>query len=92
MIAYVQKHRGEFANINTLTAFLGFTEKGYEVRCFEASELEELPLDRDTLVVGGIKIRNWCAPPDRRHPSGASFHTDIARVLRRAPSLGRHYG
>lgn len=39
MIANIQKHEGEFANINTLTAFLGFREKGYEVRFFEWPEL-----------------------------------------------------
>jgi hypothetical protein len=32
MRAYVQKHHGEFANINTLTAFLGFRDIGYDVR------------------------------------------------------------
>ena len=55
MIAYIQKHRGEFANINTLTAFLGFQEKGYDMRCFDVSELDALPLDLDSLVVGGVR-------------------------------------
>lgn len=55
MIAYIQKHRGEFANINTLTAFLGFQEKGYEVHCFEFPELSGLSLNFDSLVVGGVR-------------------------------------
>jgi hypothetical protein len=56
MIAYIQKHQGEFANINTLTAYLGFREKGYEVRCFEWEELDHLQIGPDTPVSGGIPI------------------------------------
>ena len=56
MIAYIQKHQGEFANINTLTAFLGFREKGYELCCFEFAELSELEIKADSPVVGGIPV------------------------------------
>lgn len=56
MIAHVQKDRGEFANINTLTAFLGFREKGYEVRCFDVANLPEIEVARDTPVIGGIPV------------------------------------
>ena len=56
VIAHVQKHHGEFANINTLTAFLGFREKGYEMRCFEVADLPNIELAGDTPVVGGIPV------------------------------------
>ncbi len=56
MTAYIQKHQGEFANINTLTAFLGFREKGYELRCFEFAELSEIEITAETPVVGGIPV------------------------------------
>ena len=56
MIAYIQKHEGEFANINTLTAFLGFREKGYEVRFFEWPELPCEGIQPDTPVMGGIPV------------------------------------
>jgi hypothetical protein len=70
VIAYIQKHHGEFANINTLTAFLGFREKGYDVRCFEFAELPQLELHLDSPVVGGIPVvvaalaRLGITPPD----------------------------
>ncbi len=56
MIAFVQKHHGEFANINTLTAYLGFREKGYEVRCFEWEEIDGLQISTDSPVSGGIPV------------------------------------
>ncbi|MBB5040163.1 ATP-grasp domain-containing protein [Prosthecobacter dejongeii] len=56
MRAYVQKHHGEFTNINTLTAFLGFRDKGYEVRFFEFHEIDLLELSADTPVAGGIPV------------------------------------
>lgn len=56
MLAYIQKHHGEFANINTLTASLGFREKGYEIRTFELEELAGLPLTPETPVAGGIPV------------------------------------
>ena len=56
MKALIQKHRGEFANINVLTAFLGFTEKGYFIEFFEFEELSSKELDDETIVVGGIPV------------------------------------
>ncbi|MFN0077864.1 MAG: ATP-grasp domain-containing protein [Prosthecobacter sp.] len=56
MTAYIQKHQGEFANINTFTAYLGFREKGYELRCFEWEELDHLEISTDTPVSGGIPV------------------------------------
>ena len=56
MIAHIQKHQGEFANINTLTAFLGFREKGYEVRFFEYPDLPYSDIQPDTPVMGGIPV------------------------------------
>jgi hypothetical protein len=70
MIAHIQKLQGEFANINTLTAFLGFREKGYEVRCFELADLPNIEITPDTPVVGGIPvvvaalIRLGISPPE----------------------------
>ena len=49
-----QKHKGEFANINVLTAYLGFKERGYLPEFFEVDALVQRELDRDTIVVGGI--------------------------------------
>jgi hypothetical protein len=56
VIAHIQKHQGEFANINTLTAYLGFREKGYEVRFFEYPKLPYCDIHLDTPVVGGVRI------------------------------------
>jgi hypothetical protein len=56
VIAHIQKHHGEFANINTLTAFLGFRDKGYEVRFFEHRDLPYADIQRDTPVIGGISV------------------------------------
>jgi hypothetical protein len=54
MRAFFQKHKGEFANINVLTAYLGFRELGYCTDFFEFDDLDTLELDQDTVVVGSI--------------------------------------
>lgn len=70
MRAIFQKHRGEFANINVLTAFLGFKERGYLTEFFEFEDFEKVDIDRDTIVVGGIPVvigaleRLGVNPPD----------------------------
>jgi hypothetical protein len=56
MRVFIQKHRGEFANIDTFTALLGFREKGYEIITFEYPEIDELPLDDESIVCGGIPV------------------------------------
>jgi hypothetical protein len=56
MRVFIQKHRGEFANIDTFTALLGFREKGYEILTFEYPEIDELPLDDESIVCGGIPV------------------------------------
>jgi ATP-grasp domain, R2K clade family 2 len=56
MKVFIQKHKGEFANINALTAFLGFREKGYEIIPFEYPEVDDLPLDDQSIVCGGIPV------------------------------------
>jgi ATP-grasp domain, R2K clade family 2 len=56
MKVFIQKHRGEFANIDTFTALLGFREKGYEIITFEYPEIDELPLDDESIVCGGIPV------------------------------------
>jgi hypothetical protein len=56
MRALVQKFRGEFANINVLTAYLGFTERGYIAEIFDFKDLAGVDIDRDTIVVGGIPV------------------------------------
>lgn len=54
MKVFIQKIKGEFANVNLFTAWTGFRELGYETVGFEFAELAELALDRETVVCGGI--------------------------------------
>lgn len=54
MKVFIQKIKGEFANVNLFTAWTGFRELGYETAGFEFAELGELALDRKTIVCGGI--------------------------------------
>ena len=56
MKVFLQKHQGEFANINLQTAYLGFRERGYDTRFFEFAELDSLALDQESIVVGGIPV------------------------------------
>lgn len=56
MKVFLQKHQGEFANINFQTAFFGFRDRGYEIIFFEFSELDSLALDENSIVVGGIPV------------------------------------
>lgn len=56
MRALFQKLHGEFANINVLTAFLGFREKGYATEFFEFTAFDDVEIDIDTVVVGGIPV------------------------------------
>lgn len=56
MRALIQKLHGEFANINVLTAYLGFREKGYAIEFFEHDTFDRVELDADSIVVGGIPI------------------------------------
>lgn len=56
MKAFIQKHQGEFANVNVFTAMLGFREKGYLIEYFEYPDLETLSLDEDCIVIGGIPV------------------------------------
>ncbi len=54
MKVYIQKIKGEFANVNLFVAWTGFRELGYETAGFEFTELAELALNRETIVCGGI--------------------------------------
>lgn len=54
MKVFLQKHQGEFVNVNIYTAFRGFQDRGYETLFFASSEINSLPLDENSLVVGGI--------------------------------------
>lgn len=54
MKVFLQKHQGEFANVNIYTAYRGFRDRGYETLFFASSEIDSLPLDQDSIVVGGI--------------------------------------
>jgi hypothetical protein len=56
MRALIQKSRGEFANINFFSAYIGFVEKGYDIEFFEPEEIESKPLELGCVVVGGIPI------------------------------------
>jgi len=56
-VAYIQTVNGQFSNINFFTAALAMSKFfGYRVQTFEASELESLPITKDTPVFGGIPI------------------------------------
>ncbi len=54
MKALVQKVKGEFSNINFLTAYLGFKEIGWDVQCFQFEDLDNLDLSKADVVYGGI--------------------------------------
>lgn len=54
MTVYIQKIRGEFANINTFSACQGFIERGAHVEFFETDALDSLEISPETPVVGGI--------------------------------------
>jgi len=54
MTVYIQKVRGEFANVNTFSAWQGFIERGAHVEFFEFEDLESLEFSAETPVVGGI--------------------------------------
>lgn len=52
---YVQKRRGEFANVNCFASAAGFRLKGYDVRGFEREDVPNLDLKgEDTIVHGEI--------------------------------------
>nr|WP_255337826.1 ATP-grasp domain-containing protein [Jiella sp. LLJ827] len=42
--------------VNRQAAYVGFSQKGDEVRLFEQPEFEALELDQDSIVIGGIGI------------------------------------
>lgn len=56
MIALIQKRAGEIATTNGHCAFIGFRERGHEIRFFEATAFDEIELTREMLVVGGVPI------------------------------------
>jgi len=56
MRVLIQRHNREFTNINLLTAYLGFKEKGYLINFFEQDELDSYELDNETIVVAGIPV------------------------------------
>ncbi len=55
-IAYIQKYKGEFPAPCTYSAWEGLKFLGYDCRFFEEAELPSLPLTRDTLVVGWVRV------------------------------------
>jgi hypothetical protein len=102
VIAHIQKHEGEFANINTLTAYLGFREKGYEVRFFEHPKIPFGDIHLDTPVVGGIRavvaalshlgivVPELPSIPDALRPfAGRSTWTSTMQEARDLVSSGR---
>ncbi|WP_051293845.1 ATP-grasp domain-containing protein [Pseudoduganella violaceinigra] len=56
MIALIQKRAGEIATTNGHCAFIGFRERGHEVRFFEAAAFDDIELTGEMLVVGGVPI------------------------------------
>ncbi len=55
MKAYIQLAKNNHQNINNQNALFGFERKGYEIERFDYDDLESLNLNRDEIVVGGIK-------------------------------------
>lgn len=51
---YLQKKGGEFVSVNGYVAWDGFRLLGYELCFFEYESLDELPLDRETVVHGSV--------------------------------------
>ncbi|PQV63415.1 protein of unknown function (DUF4343) [Abditibacterium utsteinense] len=56
MTVFIQQIDGQFANVNTFSAYQGFIERGSHVEFFETDALESLDISPDTPVVGGIPI------------------------------------
>ncbi len=56
MIAFVQRKDGEWINANAFCAADGFRMLGVEVRGFESTELEALPLNSATIVTGYVGV------------------------------------
>lgn len=54
MLAYLQKKQGEFLSVNGYVAWDGLRLLGFECRFFEFEQIDELRLDRDTLVHGSV--------------------------------------
>lgn len=86
MRAFIQKHRGEFANANFLTAYLGFVEKGYFIDFFEYEEANLLEIDDETIVVAGIPIvagvlaRLGISPPELASVPESMSHYACRRI------------
>ncbi len=56
MNVFIQQIDGQFANVNTFSAYKGFIERGSHVEFFETDALESLEISPDTPVVGGIPV------------------------------------
>jgi hypothetical protein len=54
MRVYLQRKNGEFMRDSVYAAWDGFRLLGVETIGFEYEQIDELPLDRESLVVGGI--------------------------------------
>lgn len=55
-VAYIQKYQGEFASPCAYSAWEGLRFLGYDCRFFEEDQLSSLPLTKDTLVVGWVRV------------------------------------
>lgn len=54
MTVYIWRPDATAYALNRQTALVGFAARGAEVRLFEPAEFNDLPLDADDIVVGGI--------------------------------------
>lgn len=50
------RETGEPMSVNCYTSWVGFTDRGCDVRKFTPEQLPSLPLDRSTIVHGGISM------------------------------------
>lgn len=83
-IAYIQKVKGEFSNINFLTAYIGLTRfQGYQARFFESFEEIENLITRETVVYGGIPIMDKVFRKLEVNPSVEYYPSELT------PWLGR---
>lgn len=56
MRVYINRPDRTQYSINRQVALVGFTLRGQDIQLFDADELDDLPLTRDDIVVGGVGI------------------------------------
>ena len=54
--ALVQCRDGAPANPNIFTSYYGFKQMGWEIVWFDDTQIDTIPLDRKTVVLGGAQM------------------------------------